>query len=83
MPRIGEGRTRCPLAVCRVGDRATVRGLHCPLADADRLRMLGVYEGACIVVVDRRNGMLLDVCGSRLALDTIVAGAITVELAAA
>ena len=80
----GSGtRMRCALAACRAGDRGTVCGLHCPMADADRLRILGVYEGACIAVVDRRNGVLLDVCGARLALDAAVAGTITVEIAAA
>lgn len=73
----------CPLIACRAGDRATVRGLHCALADADRLRILGVYEGACVAIVDRRNGILLDVCGSRLALDAAIARTIQVEPTAA
>jgi Fe2+ transport system protein FeoA len=71
------------LTACLSGDRATVRCLHCPSVEADRLRVLGVYEGACVGVVDRRNGVLLDVCGSRLALDAAVADAILVEPAAA
>jgi hypothetical protein len=29
--------------------------------------------------LDRRNGVLLDVCGSRLALDATMAGAIVVD----
>jgi Fe2+ transport system protein FeoA len=37
------------------------------------LRTLGVFEGACVRIVDRRHGILLDVCGSRLALDRAVA----------
>jgi len=35
--------------------------------------VLGVFEGSCVRVVDRRHGLLLDVCGSRLALDRAVA----------
>jgi hypothetical protein len=71
------------LTSCLIGDRATVRCLHCPRVEADRLRVLGVYEGACVGIVDRRNGVLLDVCGSRLALDESVADAILVDSAAA
>ena len=48
-------------------------GLECPLADAARLRVLGVFEGAQVCIVDRRGGLLLDVRGSRLALDTAIA----------
>lgn len=81
-------RVDCPIAMCTLtaciaGGRATVRGLHCALPEADRLRILGVYEGASVGIIDRRNGVLLDVCGSRLALDASVAGAIVVEPTAA
>lgn len=69
----------CTLAACFAGDRATVRQLQCTKADAMRLRSLGVYEGAKVGIVDRRNGVLLDVCGSRLALDATMAGAIVVD----
>lgn len=69
----------CTLAGCLAGDRATVRQLQCTKVDAARLRTLGVYEGALVGIIDRRNGVLLDVCGSRLALDASMADAIVVE----
>ena len=50
--------------------------LGCPLADATRLRVLGVFEGAHVSIVDRRGGLLLDVRGSRLAIDPRVAATI-------
>ncbi len=58
-------------------------GVHCPALEASRLRSLGVFEGARVGVVDTRSGILLDVRGSRLALDRAVASAITVRPAAA
>jgi len=73
----------CTLTACLAGERATVRRLRCPLVEADRLRTLGVYEGATIGIIGRRNGVLLDVCGSRLALDAAMADAIVVEPTAA
>jgi len=73
----------CSLAACANGARATVRHLRCPQPEAARLRALGVYEGASVGVVDRRNGVLLDVCGSRLALDIGIAASIVVVLTAA
>lgn len=53
--------------------------VRCAAADACRLRALGVYEGARVVVVDARNGLLLDVRGSRLAVDHRTADAILVR----
>jgi Fe2+ transport system protein FeoA len=38
-----------------------------------------VYEGARVSVVDRRSGILLDVCGTRLALDNALAASILVR----
>jgi Fe2+ transport system protein FeoA len=38
-----------------------------------------VFEGARVAVVGTRNGILLDVQGSRLALDGSIAMAITVK----
>jgi len=38
-----------------------------------------VFEGARVAVVGTRNGILLDVHGSRLALDGSIAMAITVK----
>lgn len=68
----------CPLGQCTAGTRALVVCVSCPSHDARRLRMLGVYEGASIDVVDVRNGILLDVRGSRLAIDGALAMTITV-----
>ena len=68
----------CPLAACRNGHRAVVVSVGCPAAEACRLRALGVYEGANVAVVDSRNGLLLQVRGSRLAIGAAVAAAITV-----
>ena len=66
----------CPLLALPIGTRARILSLGCPLADASRLRVLGVFEGARVRIVDRRHGVLLDVRGSRLALDAAVAMAI-------
>jgi Fe2+ transport system protein FeoA len=68
----------CPLAACGNGHRAVVVSVDCPAAEACRLRALGVYEGAKVAVVDSRNGLLLQVRGSRLAIGPAVAAAITV-----
>ncbi len=73
----------CPLGTCRVGAMATVLCVACPAHDARRLRALGVFVGARVNVIDTRNGILLDVCGSRLALDSAVAMSITVRTGAA
>ena len=68
----------CPLVACGNGGSAVVVQVSCPAADACRLRALGVYEGARVIVVDARNGLLLDVRGSRLALGTALAASISV-----
>ena len=68
----------CPLAACRNGHRAVVVSVDCPAAEACRLRALGVYGGANVAVRDARNGLLLQVRGSRLAVGAAVAAAITV-----
>ena len=74
----------CSLFALPAGARARVVCVGCPFADAQRLRALGVYEGAQVGVVAHRGGLLLDVRGSRLALDVAVATAITaLPLAAA
>lgn len=65
--------TPCPLISLSIGTRARIVRLGCPFADSTRLRTLGVFEGACVRIVDRRHGILLDVCGSRLALDRAIA----------
>lgn len=71
-----EGTQPCPLMTLPRGVRARVVAVGCPMADASRLRCLGVFEGAQVSVVDRRGGILLDVRGSRLALDAAVAATI-------
>lgn len=67
----------CSLLALPAGARARVVCVGCPFADAQRLRALGVYEGASVGVIAHRGGLLLDVRGSRLALDAAVATAIT------
>ena len=69
----------CPLASCPIGFCALVVGLSCPAHEARRLRTLGVFEGARVNIVDTRSGILLDVRGSRLALDVAVARSIRVR----
>jgi Fe2+ transport system protein FeoA len=72
------GCTSCPLAQCASGTRAAVLRMDCDGSEACRLRNLGVYEGACVEVLNSQNGLLLDVRGSRLALGATLASAITV-----
>lgn len=69
----------CPLGACATGSEATVVCVTCPALDAQRLRTLGLFEGAKVGIVDTRSGMVLDVCGSRLALGNAVAEGITVR----
>jgi Fe2+ transport system protein FeoA len=68
----------CPLAACATGCRASVLRMECPIDDAHRLRGMGLFEGTCVHVIDSRNGMLLEVKGSRLALGQGLASAIKV-----
>jgi Fe2+ transport system protein FeoA len=68
----------CSLMACVNGGSAVVVQVSCPAADACRLRALGVYEGARVMIVDARNGLLLDVRGSRLALGSAIAATIAV-----
>lgn len=68
----------CPLAACASGCRAAVLRMDCDHDEATRLRGLGLFEGSCIQVLDSRNGMLLEVKGSRLALGQALASAIRV-----
>jgi Fe2+ transport system protein FeoA len=70
--------TSCPLAHCARGSRAAVLRMDCEGGEACRLRHLGVYEGACVRVLDSQDGLLLEVRGSRLALGAALASAITV-----
>lgn len=73
----------CALAACAAGRRALVTCLGCSAYDANRLRILGVCEGSRVSVVGTRRGILLDVRGARLALDTGLARSITVRPLAA
>ena len=68
----------CQLLECARGHKAVVVRVDCDASDACRLRALGVYEGARVDVVDSRNGLLLQVRGSRIALAASVAAAIAV-----
>jgi Fe2+ transport system protein FeoA len=70
--------TTCPLLHCRSGHHAVVVRVECASADACRLRSLGVYEGARVDILDSRNGLLLHVRGSRIALGAAVAASIAV-----
>jgi Fe2+ transport system protein FeoA len=73
-----ERCAECPLAVCATGCRAAVLRMGCDGSEARRLRTLGLFEGACVTVVEAQGGMLLEVCGSRLALGPDLARSITV-----
>jgi Fe2+ transport system protein FeoA len=68
----------CPLAACASGCQAAVLRMECEQGEAHRLRGLGLFEGSCVRVLDSRNGMLLEVKGSRLALGHALARSITV-----
>lgn len=68
----------CPLASCVRGSRAAVLRMECEWSEACRLRNLGLYEGACVRVLDAQDGLLLEVRGSRLAVGATLAAAITV-----
>lgn len=68
----------CPLVACASGCRVAVLQMGCEIAEARRLRTLGLFEGACATVLEAQGGMLLDVCGSRLALGPALAESITV-----
>ena len=68
----------CPLAACASGCRAAVLRVECENGEAHRLRGLGLFEGSFVRVLDSRNGMLLEVKGSRLALGSSLASSITV-----
>jgi len=68
----------CPLAACANGCRAAVLRMECEHGEAHRLRGMGLFEGSQVRVLDSRNGMLLEVKGSRLALGEALARAIKV-----
>ncbi len=68
----------CALAACAAGCQAAVLRMECEGGEAHRLRHLGLFEGACVRVLDSRNGMLLEVKGSKLALGEALASSIRV-----
>lgn len=68
----------CPLANCARGSRAAVLRMDCEGGEACRLRNLGLYEGACVRILDSQDGLLLEVRGARLALGASLAASITV-----
>jgi Fe2+ transport system protein FeoA len=69
----------CPLAACTAGTQVTVLCILCHALDVQRLRTLGVFQGARVRVVDARGAVVLDVRGSRLALGHSVVSGITVR----
>ena len=73
-PRCAE----CPLAACATGCRVAVLRMECGQDEAHKLRGMGLFEGSFAQVLDSRNGMLLEVKGSRLALGHALARAIKV-----
>lgn len=52
--------------------------MDCEGGEARRLRNLGLFEGACIRVLDSQDGLLLEVRGARVALGASLAAVITV-----
>lgn len=68
----------CPLAHCARGSRAAVLRMECEGGEARRLRNLGLYEGACVTVLDAQDGLLLEVCGAKVAVGATLASSITV-----
>ena len=68
----------CPLSLCARGSRAAVLRMDCDGGEANRLRTLGLFEGACVRVIESQDGLLLDVRGARVALGASLASVITV-----
>ncbi|CAN5132508.1 hypothetical protein BH23GEM4_BH23GEM4_22610 [soil metagenome] len=78
LPAPADRCAECPLAACTRGCRAAVLRMECGGSEAHRLRSLGLFEGECVTVLESRNGLLLDVKGSRLALGRALASSIRV-----
>ena len=70
----------CVLSSCTMGCHARVVDVSGTMADACRLRALGMCEGADVHVIDSQHGMLLNVRGTRLALGAMITEAITVQV---
>ena len=73
----------CALVTCRVGVRSVVVALRCDAPEACRLRTLGLIEGAPVMVVDCRHGLLLEVRGARVAISAAIASLVNVRPLAA
>lgn len=69
----------CALSSLPAGVRAVIVTLGCPFNEASRLRALGVFEGARVGIVERCGGLHIEVHGSRLAIDAVVAASIVVD----
>lgn len=52
--------------------------VHCGVAEACRLRSLGLCEGAHVQVMEGRGCTMIEVRGARLAIGTTLAAGITV-----
>ena len=70
----------CVLSSCPMGCHVRVVDVSGTMADACRLRALGMCEGADVHVIDSQHGMLLNVRGTRLALGAMITEAITVQV---
>lgn len=66
----------CALSLLSAGMRARIVKFVCGHGDACRLRVLGVFEGTPVTIVDGRSGMVLDVRGTRVAIAASLAAAI-------
>ena len=69
----------CSLNLCARGTRARVLGLDCELEDAQKLRALGLFEGAPLRVVDLQAACVLAVLGSKVAIAHQLAARIRVQ----
>ena len=79
-PPRSSAMTLSSLAMLPAGTRVRIVRLACAHADANRLRVLGLFEGAQVRIVDRGSGLLLEVCGGRLAVGHTLAEDIMVSI---
>jgi Fe2+ transport system protein FeoA len=78
--RSDEALSLSALTLLPAGTRVRIVRLACAQTDANRLRVLGLFEGAQVRIVDRGSGLLLDVCGARLAVGQTLAADIMVSI---